>query len=227
VAFVFLEGYMASSSNDPTTGAPVFLDSDAPDPAVNPSEVAGFAASVGTRLIGSTTERNAYAYGRDGLRWYDTTLKTEYRDDGTNWRAELTLQKAFTWSRANVDSTAQYPELVEDVGNTTESSLASFQRVSGVDPDGIAGVKVPTPGVYHVSVGMNLAAVAGGRSFIQIGLDTDQYRQRSTVHSGEDQLSVNQIVRTTAVDQVIPIWFYKSNGNLGVNTGRVMVRRLG
>jgi hypothetical protein len=224
---VFLEGFMASSSNDPTTGAPVFLDSDAPDPAVNPSEVATYAASVGTRLIGSTTERNAYAYARAGLRWYDTTLGTEYRDDGTSWRAEFSLQKAFTWGRANVDSTAQYPELVEDVANTTESSLASFQRVSGVDPDGIGGVKLPAPGVYHVSVGMNLAAVAGGRSFIQIGLDTDQYRQRSTVHSGEDQLSVNQIVRTTAVDQVIPIWFYKSNGNLGVNTGRVMVRRLG
>jgi hypothetical protein len=227
VAFVFLEGYMASSSNDPTTGAPVYLDTDAPDPAVNPSEVAGFAASVGTRLIGSTTDLNAYGYGRDGLRWYDTTLKCEYRHDGTSWRAEMTLQKAFTWSRANVDTTPQYPELVEDVGNTTESSLASFQRVSGSDPDGVAGVKFPIRGVYHISVGMTLAAVAGARSFLQIGADSDSYRQRSTIPTGENQMTINQIVRTTAVDQVVPIWFYKSNGNLGANTGRVMVRRLG
>jgi hypothetical protein len=227
VAFVFLEGYMASSSNDPTTGAPVFLDSDAPDPAVNPSEVAGYAASVGTRLIGSTTERNAYAYGRDGLRWYDTTLKCEYRHDGASWRPEMSLQKAFTWSRANVDSTAQYPELVEDATNTTESSLASFERVSGTDPDGVGGVKLPIRGVYHISVRMTLAAVAGARSFIQIGSDTDPFRQRATVPSGEDQMAINQIVYTSAADQVVPIWFYKSNGNLGANTGRVLVRRLG
>jgi hypothetical protein len=76
---------MAASSNDPTTGSPIFLDSDAPDPAVNPTQVAEYAASVGTRLIGSTAERTAYTYAREGLRWYDTTLDREYIHTGSGW----------------------------------------------------------------------------------------------------------------------------------------------
>ena len=76
---------MAYSSLDPSTGAPVFLDSDAPDPAVNPSQVAAFAAEVGTRLIGTTAERTAYAYAREGLRWFDTTTDKEYLYNGSGW----------------------------------------------------------------------------------------------------------------------------------------------
>lgn len=76
---------MASSSNDPTTGAPIFLDGDAPDPAVNPTEVAAFAAEVGTRLIGSTAQRTAYDYAREGLEWYDTTDDFTYVYDGSGW----------------------------------------------------------------------------------------------------------------------------------------------
>jgi hypothetical protein len=79
---------MAYSSLDPTTGAPVYLDSDAPDPAVNPSQVAEYAAQVGTRLIGTTAQRTAYSYARDGLCWYDTTLDREYRHNGTGWVAQ-------------------------------------------------------------------------------------------------------------------------------------------
>jgi hypothetical protein len=148
--------------------------------------------------------------------------------DGSDWGpvGGVEMQEAYTWNRANVDGSPQYPELVADGTNTTDSSLTSFQRVSGSDPDGVAGVKFPTPGIYHIMVGMTLAAPATARSFIQIGADTDSFRQRSTVSSGEDQMSVNTIVRTTAVDQVVPIWFYKSNGNLGANTGRVRVVRL-
>lgn len=76
---------MASSSNDPVTGSPIFADGDAPDVARNPTEVAEFAAEVGTRLIGTTAERLAYAYARDGLEWRDTTLDRTFIHDGTGW----------------------------------------------------------------------------------------------------------------------------------------------
>jgi len=78
---------MSSSSNDPTTGAPVFDDEDAPDSAVNPTEVAAFAASVGTRPIGDTSDRAAYAYARDGLAWLDTDTRKEYVHNGSGWVA--------------------------------------------------------------------------------------------------------------------------------------------
>lgn len=76
---------MATTIFDPTTGAPIFLDSHAPDPAVNPSQVAAFAASVGTRLIGTTAERTAYDYAREGLAWWDTTLDALMVYDGSGW----------------------------------------------------------------------------------------------------------------------------------------------
>lgn len=79
---------MASSSLDPVTGAPRFLDADAPDPAVNPTEVAAFAAKVGTRLIGTTAERDAYPYKREGLEWYNTTKDLVEVYNGTGWVAD-------------------------------------------------------------------------------------------------------------------------------------------
>lgn len=76
---------MAYSSLDPVTGAPQFADADAPDPAVNPTQVSDYAAQVGNRLVGTTAERTAYPYDREGLRWYDTTLNIEFVHDGTGW----------------------------------------------------------------------------------------------------------------------------------------------
>lgn len=76
---------MAASSYNATTGAPEYDDADAPDVAVNPTEVAAFAASVGTRLIGDDTSMGAYAYAREGLQWYNTTDKATYVHDGTDW----------------------------------------------------------------------------------------------------------------------------------------------
>lgn len=103
---------MASSSNDPTTGAPVFLDADAPDPAVNPTEVAAFAASVGTRLTGTTAQRTAYTYAREGLEWYDTTVDAVYLHNGTGWVLWHKRWAAYTPTLTNVSGapalTARY-----------------------------------------------------------------------------------------------------------------------
>jgi hypothetical protein len=93
---------MAYSSLDPTTGAPVFLDGDAPDPAVNPSQVAAYAAQVGTRLVGSTAERTAYEYAREGLQWWDTTDDTLYQHDGTDWAPIWHDFKTYTPTTAGV-----------------------------------------------------------------------------------------------------------------------------
>lgn len=76
---------MAADSNDPTTGAPIFSDTGAPDVGVDPTQAAAFAASVGTRPIGTTTARNAYGYARNKLRWGDTTTGLDYEHTGSAW----------------------------------------------------------------------------------------------------------------------------------------------
>lgn len=107
---------MASSSLDPITGAPRFQDADAPDPAVNPTEVAAYAGKVGTRLIGTTAERNAYPFTREGLKWYDTTLKTELLHNGSGWSLP--------------DTAWIYPTLTS--GINTSGNEFGYRRINGV-----------------------------------------------------------------------------------------------
>lgn len=96
---------MTASSFDPTTGAPQFADGDAPDVAENANEVADFAASVGTRLIGTTAERTDYDYGRVGLRWYDTDEDAEYLHDGSGWVLWNKPWTSYTPSLSNMTGT--------------------------------------------------------------------------------------------------------------------------
>lgn len=99
---------MAYSSLDSTTGAPEFADADAPDPAVNPTQVAAFAAQVGTRLIGTTADRTAYAYAREGLRWWDTDTDSEYLHNGSGWLRVSKPRTTFTpgWSNFTVGASS-------------------------------------------------------------------------------------------------------------------------
>ena len=69
---------MAVNSLDPVDGHPTFADTDAPDIKVDPTKVSEYAAKVGTRLVGTSAERTAYAYAREGLEWYDTTTKSTW-----------------------------------------------------------------------------------------------------------------------------------------------------
>lgn len=89
---------MASSSNDPTTGAPIFGDGDAPDPAVNPTQVAEYAASVGNHPKGTTAERLAYDYAREGIFFSDTDLDTVFYHNGSGWLPAYTVPKPATIS---------------------------------------------------------------------------------------------------------------------------------
>lgn len=68
---------MAVNNYDPVTGRPNFADSDPPDVKVDPGAAAKFAESVGNRIVGTTAELNAYAFRREGLEGYDTTLRRE------------------------------------------------------------------------------------------------------------------------------------------------------
>lgn len=77
---------MAASSFG-TKNEPQYADADAPDLALNPTQVAAYAAKVGNRRIGTTTERLA-ATGADvweSLIWGDTTEKADYKRIGTAW----------------------------------------------------------------------------------------------------------------------------------------------
>jgi hypothetical protein len=80
---------MAYDSLDPTDGHPVFDDAGALDSAVDPTQVAEYAAEVGTRLMGTAAQRVAYSYARKGLSWQDTDSgEFLWKHDGTDWKTD-------------------------------------------------------------------------------------------------------------------------------------------
>lgn len=76
---------MAASGNNPTTGHPLFSNSDAPDIKLDPQLAAEYAAEVGNRIVKSTADRVAYPYAREGLECYDTDLDVTFIHDGSGW----------------------------------------------------------------------------------------------------------------------------------------------
>lgn len=73
---------MASDDIDPTTGAPVFLETGAPAQGADLTEVADFAVFRGNALKGTATEMADFDYPIEGLLWSDTTNKSLMRYDG-------------------------------------------------------------------------------------------------------------------------------------------------
>tara|TARA_R110002020_G_scaffold48774_5_gene139042 strand:+ start:4288 stop:4788 length:501 start_codon:yes stop_codon:yes gene_type:complete len=71
---------MPTSDFDATDGHPIFAESLAPQFGADLTQVGEYAATVGTRIVGSTAERDAWdsaGWSRPGLRWYDTTTNRE------------------------------------------------------------------------------------------------------------------------------------------------------
>lgn len=134
---------MAYSSLDPVTGSPVFLSGDAPDPGVNETQVGEFSAQVGTRLIGTTTERTAYVYAREGLRWWDTTLDREFIHDGSDWRLEGPLAGVATPTYVGAVWAAHSDALQFCIVGGLVHAEGGFQNVgAGTFNAGLAGTKI-------------------------------------------------------------------------------------
>lgn len=77
---------MAVDGYDPITGAPQFSGGGAPDLAVDPTEVAKYAADVGNNIIRvNLAALEAYEYKRKGLAGFALDTGTPYLHNGTGW----------------------------------------------------------------------------------------------------------------------------------------------
>jgi len=93
---------VAADDYDETTGAPVYLGTGAPESGGDLTEVAAFAALVGTRLIGTTAERTAFDYAREGIAWWDTDDDTLYVHNGSGWDPVFHDWKSYTPTPTNL-----------------------------------------------------------------------------------------------------------------------------
>lgn len=87
------------SSSIGANGQPKWATGDAPSLAASFNELADYALRRGGRIVGTTTERNAFStagYAREGDEWDDTTLDIVYRWSGSTWVGLTAPKRSFT-----------------------------------------------------------------------------------------------------------------------------------
>lgn len=91
---------MTVNNYDPITGRPIFVDTDAPDIKVDPTEAAKYAADVGNRIVrANLAALDAYAFKRAGLRGEASDTGLEYRFNGTGWVRTQTSRLIGQWHK--------------------------------------------------------------------------------------------------------------------------------
>jgi hypothetical protein len=89
---------MAADGTPGTKNQPQFLGGGAPATAVDYNLVSDYAAKVGNRRVGTTTERTTAAAADvwEGLEWHDTTLSTIFVYVSGSWVPKASLWATFT-----------------------------------------------------------------------------------------------------------------------------------
>jgi hypothetical protein len=90
---------------------PHFFDGGGADIAVDDNLVSDYAARFAFQTSGTKAEREAFQdLGWEGLIWYDTTAKADYRHNGSVWKLwNTTVPIEFTpsWGNINVNNGVQ------------------------------------------------------------------------------------------------------------------------
>lgn len=127
--------------------APQYAGTGAPADAADLTQISNYAAKLGNRREGTTTERNN-ATGLDlwaGLQWYDTTLKQTFVYSGSGWVLQAGVA-ACLLTKSSSQSTAAggyaFTDLTFDI---EESDLYNMHAANA------AAIVVPIAGVYQVS----------------------------------------------------------------------------
>jgi hypothetical protein len=202
---------------------PQYAGTGAPADAADLSEVATYAALVGNRKVGTTIQRNAATSTTsawEGLLWGDTTDGLEYRYTSAAWvnvTGPFPLHR-LTDARANVDGVSQVPVFTSDPAHSTTTTLAAPHA---------QGITIAAVGTYAIKVDIIFAVAATGLSYVQIDGDSTTSFARAPMAVGHDRVSVSvPAYRVFGANQILPITFYKNNGNLGTNYVSVVVTKL-
>lgn len=208
---------MAVGSYDPTTGRPIFPDSGTPDVGVDPTEVGKYAAEVGNRIVGTTTYLNSYAYKREGLGGYDTTLGCPVVYRGGAWKREISL-RMFAISRAGMnDGTLYLQTPVEDTAKETKPAF-TFSYNSGT---GLISVEA---GVYLLHVKGHPGGSATG--FIQLRAGTQGVLDRGLIASSADPwMAATAVFRTDGTEGFF-VEMQKTNGTTSTSQGTLTITKL-
>lgn len=197
---------MAVDSYNPVTGAPQFSGSGAPDIAVDPTEVAKYAADVGNSIIRANfAALDAYGYKRAGLRGVALDTGFTYEHDGSGWllvrtdifgrvtRADTSISmstSAWVDTSPNANWSADTARGITPYNNgwvipvSGRYQISYELRASGAFGAGVS-VNLPTPSTTDVFLAMSAASIQGVIGFAS--------------NSGVFTLTAGDVVRLLAI----------------------------
>jgi hypothetical protein len=143
---------MAVNSYDPTTGRPIFIDTDPPDIKVDPTEAAKYAADVGNRIVRpNLAALEAYEFKRAGLEGVAEDTGAVYGHNGSGWGSRAPRIGMRRSTQTGTVSSSVYTDL----------SASSFwvEEYRSDMPEYSGGITVPASGVYEISY--TVSAVQG------------------------------------------------------------------
>lgn len=203
---------------DPVTGYPKFKDSGAPDVGLDPMEVARYAATVGNRIMGTTTYLNNYAYKREGLAGYDTTLGVPVVYRGGAWKRETSFRTFSLARSAMTDNSTFFQVPVED---TTKGTAAPFTYANGAD--GRINLEA---GIYLLHAIVHPGGATTGTSFVQISATTQGLLGRGGVSINADPwMSCTALFRADGTEGIIT-FIQKVTGGASNGSGTLRITKL-
>lgn len=211
---------MAVDSRDPITGHPIFDPLKAPDTAVDPTEVAKYAAEVGNRIVrDNLAGLNAYPYARAGL-WGDARdTGYQYRHNGTGWvlsggATPLVVLRRTT--QALQSGNNAYGNITSAAGGAAAWTAADIRGLT-FDATGIA---ITVPGLYEVS--WVLWATGTGAGLVGIGVNATAAPGAEKLHALNHIMhrvsslgSSSGFVRLAAGDK-LSLWAYGDGGAMTI-----------
>lgn len=212
-------------------GQPQVASGDAPSLATQLNAVSDYAATVGTRRVGTVVERDAYTtagYATDGDRWYVPLSRIEYLRDGGAW----TPIDALVGGRASRNTTTY------SVGSVNWQDIGAAGIFgAAVTTGGITwsnGFVIPDTGEYEVGVSLVLYGTAG--VYVGIGTLASGLPAPTDILLGQTVLPVQSIVHVSIRDrmtfttgQKVRLFALASTGSLAlqISRGSFTVNRVG
>lgn len=210
---------MAAYDYDPIDGSPLFRDSDPPDIKVDPRAAAIYAAEVGNRIVGTTLYLNAYAYKREGLAGFDTTLGCSVVCRGGTWKRDVSF-RVFSIVRGGMtDGTVFFQVPTEDATKDTEPAFTYAYNPG----DGKLTLEA---GVYLIHATSHPGAVVTGTTFMQLRAGTQGILDRKNpVLNADPVMSLSAQFRADGTEGLY-IEMQKATGGSSNSSGTLRITRV-
>lgn len=191
---------------------PQYAGTGVPADAADLSELGNYAAYVGNRKVGPTSNATTPSLGRttatgadvwDGLEWFDTDLWVPFVRKGGAWVRQSPSYREFTFQRLSVTDDALFFLTLTEVTAKASNPAFSYAYVN-TGPDN--GKLTLEAGNYEGMAAVHMGAATSGTSFAQVrntSVATDPIGRAPVAYPADPYAVVPFSFRANGTDAII------------------------